>query len=83
MGQLLTLLNSVLGGTSPITGYLGSAVIILGVVYQAFVEGGLPADLAGWLKFVGTILVGLAARFSKDENKSNAPRPLETPTTVP
>ena len=80
---ILNMLHNLLGGSSPITGYLGSAIIVMDVVYQAVIAGGIPHDLAGWLQFAGGILTGLALRFAKDVNKSNAPSPTSTPTTVP
>jgi len=61
-----TQLHNLLGGSSPITGYLGSLVIALDVVNQVFVENGLPHDLSGWVKFMGALFTGLALRFAKD-----------------
>lgn len=79
---MLTMLHNFLGGSSPVTGYLGSVIIILDAVNQAFVQGDLPKDLGGWIAFVGTFLTGLALRFAKDANRSNAPHPTENPTVV-
>ena len=75
-------LHSILGGSSPITGYLGSAIMALDVVNQAFVVGGIPTDVAGWISVTGTFLTGLAVRFAKDANKSNAPVPTAEPVLV-
>lgn len=79
---MLAKLHSIFGGSSPITGYLGSAIILMDVANQAFVEGGVPHDLAGWIKFVSIFMGGLAARFAKDANKTNAPVPSDTAKTV-
>ena len=75
-------LHKVLGGSSPITGYLGSIVIILDVINQALVEGGIPHDMAGWFKFGSVLVTGLGLRFAKDANKSNAPSPVDVSKTV-
>lgn len=79
---MLTWLHSLLGGSSPITGYLGSILMVMDLVKQLFVDRGLPQDTAGWIGFVGAFITGLALRFAKDGNKSNAPHPTDTPTTV-
>lgn len=79
---MFNFLHNLFGGSSPITGYLGSAIIVLDVANQALVEGGTPQDAAGWIKFAGGLLTGLALRFAKDSNKSNAPVPSATATTV-
>ena len=65
-------------GSSPITSILGYVVVIMTVVQQVVTEQGLPHDVAGWLKLVGGIITGVALRFAKDANVSNAP----SPTTV-
>lgn len=79
---MLSWLHQILGGSSPITGYIGSSVIVLDVVNQALVEGGVPHDLAGWLKFFAIFFSGLGIRFAKDQNKTNAPVPTDTAKTV-
>lgn len=74
-------LHQLLGGSSPITGYLGSLIIALSVVDQVLLEQGPPHDLHGWLLFLGAISTGLAVRFAKDANKSHAqdPQPVAQP----
>jgi len=79
---MFTRLHNLLGGSSPITGYLGSAIIVLDVTNQAVVEGGVPTDAGDWIKFVGALLTGLALRFAKDANRSNAPHPTEKAAPV-
>ena len=80
---MFTTLHNFFGGSSPITGYLGTAIMILTIANQSLVEGGVPKDMAGWIGFAGSFITGLALRFAKDANKSNAPVPSPTPTTVP
>lgn len=65
-------------GSSPVTSIMGYIVILMTVVQEVIVEQGMPHDVAGWLKLVGGIITGVALRFAKDSNVSNAP----TPTTV-
>lgn len=74
-------LHTLLGGSSPITGYLGSLIIALSVVDQVLREQGPPHDAHGWLLFLGAISTGLAVRFAKDANKSHAydPQPVAQP----
>ena len=79
---MFTWLHTLLGGSSPITGYFGSVIIILDVVKQVFADKGLPQDLPGWIAFGATLLTGLALRFAKYANYSNAPTPTDIPTTV-
>lgn len=71
-------LHAVIGGSSPITGYLGSLIIVLDVAQQAVLQGGVPQDLAGWFAFGSVFLTGLGIRFAKDANKTNAPNPTAT-----
>lgn len=69
-------LHNLLGGSSPITGYLGSLIMALDVLNQVLVEQGAPHDLQGWIKFIGTFCTGLALRLAKDANKTNAVVPV-------
>lgn len=68
-------LHRLVGGSSPVTGYFGSLVMILDVANQALVEGGPPQDLHGWITFLGLLFTGLGIRMAKDANKSHAPAP--------
>lgn len=68
-------LHNLLGGSSPITGYIGSLVMLLDVANQAIVEGGQPQDLHGWVMFLGMLFTGLGIRMAKDANKSHAQDP--------
>lgn len=62
-------------GSSPITSILGYVVIVMTVVQQVLGDQGMPHDVAGWLRLVGGIVTGVALRFAKDGNVSNAPVP--------
>lgn len=62
-------------GSSPVTSSIGYVVIIVTVVQTVITEDGIPHDLVGWLNFGGKIAVGIALRFAKDSNVSNAPVP--------
>jgi len=72
-------------GASWMTTVFGYAVIVLTVVQQAFIEHGLPEDVAGWIKFAGGIVTGVGIALAKDFNKSNAPKPepVAQPVTPP
>jgi hypothetical protein len=76
-------LHRLLGGSSPITGYLGSMIMALDVINQVIVEQGPPHDLHGWIVFLGAFFTGLSIRLAKDANKSNAPNPTVVPTLTP
>lgn len=69
-------LHQLLGGSSPITGYFGTAVMILTVLHQVLTEQGPPQDLDGWVKFLGAFFGGLGIRLAKDANKSHAQEPM-------
>lgn len=75
---MLEWMHRVLGGSSPITGYLGSIIMVLDVVQQVLHDTPIPQDALGWLAFAGTFLTGLALRFAKDHNRTNAGNPVET-----
>ena len=62
-------------GTSKWTSIMGYVVIVLTVSNQVFVEQGLPGDVAGWIKLVGGIVMGVGLRLAKDANVSNASHP--------
>jgi mannose/fructose/N-acetylgalactosamine-specific phosphotransferase system component IIC len=62
-------------GASWLTTLFGYVVIVLTVVQQAVVEQGLPADVAGWIKFAGGIVTGVGIALAKDFNKTNATSP--------
>lgn len=64
-------------GSSPVTSIMGYLVIVATVVQTVITEEGIPHDVAGWLNFGGKIAVGIALRFSKDSNVSNAPVPVD------
>lgn len=69
-------------GSSPLTSIFGYVVIVLTVAQQVFVEQGIPHDVAGWLKLAGGIITGVALRFTKDSNVSNAPVPAEAKPVI-
>lgn len=69
-------------GSSWMTSLAGYAVIVLTVAQQVYTEHGLPEDVAGWIKFVGGIVVGVGIALAKDANKSNAPSPEPVATKV-
>lgn len=71
------LLHKLFGGSSPVTGYLGSIIMILDVAKQVIVDGGMPSGLSGWISFVGAFLTGLALRFAKDADVSHSGNPQE------
>lgn len=75
-------LHELLGGTSPITGYIGSSIIALDLAQSIFIQGGVPQDAGGWFYFAMALVTGLGVRFSKDANKSHAPVPKAEPLTV-
>lgn len=64
-------------GTSWRTSLTLYLVAIIGVAQTVISEEGLPHDALGWLKVVGSILIGVAGRLAKDANVSNAPAPAE------
>jgi len=74
---MLEFLHKILGGSSPVTGYIGSALIILDVLKQVIVEAGMPSSLPGWIGFIGAFLMGLGLRFSKDANVSHSGNPQQ------
>lgn len=70
-------------GGSWITGVLGYVVIALTWLNQVFVEQGIPKTGKEWITFATMNIGGLIGVFAKDFNKSNAPVPVPTATTVP
>jgi len=73
--------HALFGGTSPVTGYLGS-IVFLGdaakMINEAIASGEVPTDLTSWL----ILLVGIAMRLSKQHNVTNASVPLTIPVKV-
>jgi hypothetical protein len=63
------------------TTLVGYVVIVLTVAQQVFTEHGMPADTAGWIKFLGGIVTGVGIALAKDFNKSNSahPQPVAQP----
>lgn len=82
MSALLQQLHSILGGSSPVTGYIGSAIVALDVAQLVLVQNGIPQDIGGWFYFGLAFVTGLGVRFSKQENKTHAPVPLVEPQKV-
>ena len=68
-------LHELLGGSSPITGYLGSFIMGLDVLNQVLVVQDWPKNAQEWIVFIGAFCTGLSARLAKDANKSHAPDP--------
>lgn len=68
--------------SSPITSIFGTIIMVATWLNQAFVEQGIPTTGKGWITFLIGNATGLAAIFAKDSNKSNAPAPTATATTV-
>lgn len=71
-------LHTLLGGSSPITGYLGSFIMVLDVLNQVMIVQDWPKTAQEWIVFVGAFCTGLSARLAKDANKSHAydPQPV-------
>lgn len=61
-------------GSSPVTSILGY-IIIVATVTKEVLAGGLPSDAGGWIQDALQIIMGVALRFAKDSNVSNAPVP--------
>lgn len=78
-------LHNLLGGSSPITGYLGSLIMALDVLNQVLVVQAWPKNAQEWIVFIGAFCAGLSARLSKDANKSHAqdPQPVAQPVRTP
>lgn len=77
-------LHQLLGGSSPITGYLGSFIMALDVLNQVLIVQAWPKTPQEWILFIGAFCTGLSARMSKDANKSHAqdPQPVPQPVKV-
>lgn len=83
--EVLQWLHKMLGGSSPQTGYLGSAGIIVslidiisGHVQVVLAENGTPSTKLEWL----ILVMSIGLRLAKDANKSNSPTPTTTPVKV-
>lgn len=74
-------LHNLLGGSSPITGYLGSLIMLLDVLNQVLIVQDWPKNAQEWIVFIGAFCTGLSARMAKDANKSHAqdPQPVAQP----
>lgn len=80
--ELLSWLHKILGGSSPITGYLGSAIMVVdgaSLILTALQEQGVPKNTSEWVMF----LAGMAARFAKDANQSHTAGPPGSSGVVP
>ena len=80
--EILKWLHDMLGGTSPKTGYMGSMTVVLsifGLIEDAVAEQGMPTSKFGW----AALVLGLAARFAKDADKTNSQHPSAIAVTVP
>lgn len=75
-------LHRLLGGSSPITGYLGSLIMALDVLNQVLIVQAWPKTAQEWIVFIGAFCTGLSARLAKDANKSHAPEPQAAPQAV-
>ncbi|MDP2381253.1 MAG: hypothetical protein Q8N00_00455 [Nitrospirota bacterium] len=81
MGTILGFLHNLFGGSSPITGYLGSLGILSSgadLLREAVETNGLPANRAEWL----ILLLSIGVRMAKDANRSNAVNPVAVAHTV-
>lgn len=75
-------LHNLLGGSSPITGYLGSFIMLLDVLNQVLIVQDWPKNAQEWIVFIGAFCTGLSARLAKDANKTNAVVPLPVAQSV-
>lgn len=74
-------LHDFFGGSSPITGYIGSLGIVitaLTMFQEALATGGMPKNKEEWI----ALLLSLGVRFAKDFNRSNAPKPTTAAAIV-
>jgi|CXWL01.1.fsa_nt_gi hypothetical protein len=81
MGTILGFLHNLFGGSSPITGYLGSLGILSSgadLLREALATNGLPANRVEWL----ILLLSIGVRMAKDANRSNAVNPVAVAHTV-
>lgn len=81
MGTLLGLVHKLLGGSSPVTGYIGSLGILssgLDLLQEGLATNGLPANKLEWM----ILLTSIGLRLAKDANKSNARNPTAEPVVV-
>lgn len=80
--EILKWLHTILGGSSPITGYLGSIAMVLSgaqLVTAMLQEQGIPKNTTEWVIFIS----GMASRFAKDANQSHTAGAAGTSGTVP
>lgn len=80
--EILQWLHKMLGGGSPITGYLGSITMILTgaqLVTAMLQEQGVPTNTNQWIVF----LLGVGSRFAKDANRTNSQHPAAESVPVP
>ena len=75
-------LHNLLGGSSPITGYLGSFIMLLDVLNQVLIVQDWPKNAQEWIVFIGAFCTGLSARLAKDANKTNAVAPVPVAQSV-
>ena len=67
---------SILLGSSPTTSIIGYIVMVLGIAYTLYSQGGIPQGTQGWIQFILAVLAGVWGRVQKDAGVSNAPNPL-------
>lgn len=86
--EILQWLHKMLGGSSPITGYIGSGGTIFalfdllsGHVQTALVETGgvAPSNRLEWI----ILALAVAIRFAKDANRTNSQHPTAEAVPVP
>lgn len=70
---MLKQIHQLLGGSSPVTGYIGSAIMALDVAQLVLVQNGVPQDVGGWFYFFIAFVSGLGVRFAKDQNTTHVP----------
>ncbi len=78
---MLSWLHKLLGGASPVTGYIGSLGIItsgLTLIQDAIATEGLPNNKLEWV----ILLLSIGVRMAKDANRSNAPTPVQEAVKV-
>jgi hypothetical protein len=87
--EVLRFIHSMLGGSSPQTGYIGSAGIIMTVLdlmsqgsrhaQAEMAASGTPNTKMEWI----ILIVSVGLRLAKDANKTNSQHPSAEAVTVP
>lgn len=80
--EVLKWLHQMLGGSSPQTGYIGSATIffsVMDLMRETIATEGMPQTKFGWL----ALGLGVAARLAKDANQTNSQHPAAVSMPAP